>query len=342
MQIEHEKFLKLLQIVGRTVAGDDRIPVYKNICFNNDNITSYDGISGTACKFRTGLRACINAEHFLSTIGSLPGDFELTQDDASGVVFIRYGASEIEIPSTSPAGFPDFIPKTYTEVLGEGSLLGEALQVLLKLTAESKTPQFAGIGIHGQYAYATDGSRATRFHLIGNSPNLYSIPLRAASKIAQLGTPLRVVGNKHCLVAMYSTHLFVTQLNSVNVPVTAIDRQFTDESVAWSATLPKELATTLKRCRLYANEKSSGTRIRSMSNHIVVESQAVGKGKITERIDHPLNHDFDVYVNPSQILDVLTLTDKVNLHNIVNGDARFMRFDGPRFSHLACLMARAS
>lgn len=342
MLIDHAKFLSMLQTVFKTVAGDDKIPIYKNFCFQNANVLSYDGICGTACRFTTGVRACVNAEHFMQTISSLSGDFELTQDESLGQLYIRYKGSEIEIPTQSPQGFPDFIPKTYSEIYGADSLLGEALQVLLKLTSESKTPQFSGVGFYGQYAYATDGSRATRFHVNGNCPGLYSIPLKSARKLAALGTPVRVVGNKHCLVAMYPTHLFVTQLNAVNVPVTAIENQFANVSAAWKARLPDELVQTLKRCRLYANEKSSGTQIKSMSNYMVIESQAQGRGKIKERIDHALNHDFDINVNASQIIEAMSLTNEINLYDIMRGDARFMRFEGPRFSHLACLMARAN
>lgn len=338
MKVDIKTFLEKLQIVGKTVASSDKVPLFRSFCIKDNFIKSYDGICGTICRYDLpGIEGCTDAGQFLALVKSIGTDFDLSQEDSG--FRITSATTDVLLP-TSPVGrFPDFLPKNHHQVLGPDSGLAAAFRTCLRLTDDSKIPHYSGVGINGSHVYASDGSRATRCDLNVPASSLYTIPRSTASRIAENSDPAKVFGNKNCLAFTYEKSLLVTQLNAVDVPTVAIDSQIDAFANPINVELPENFAESLSRCKLFADEKTSGASFTAGDGKLQIACKAKGRGNITETLDCGFKNAFSVFVHPSNTLDILKLTRSIDLSSLLCQNPRCIRFNGVKFSHLVCLMS---
>lgn len=338
MEVSTSNLLEKLSLAKKTI-GTDQVPQFQNFCFRNDALYSFDGLCGVAVKAKVGITGCIPAAHLLRVVGSLKDKVEVTQDETSGVVTIQNGRTQIRVPTAPVSNYPEILPRSFTPYLGPDSGLHEAMKIVVALTSDERQVKFAGVGIRGKYVYGTDGKRATRAKLAVDAGPLVTIPMRAAKRMLEWGEPRQVVVGKGQLVATYSEHLFVTALMSVNSPVTAIDNQIQAQGKrSKSVVVSESLREAVQRASVFANEKTSGVRFGNSLGKLTVSSGNRELGTFAESESWGFGEDFEIWVQPSHFLAASDLTSKMDLTNVIEGDARNLRFDGPNFTHILSLM----
>lgn len=334
--LELKTLRSAIDVVKTTVASKAAMEVFRFLCFRNDKLMTYDGVSGTITKCEmNGLEFCIDMQEFSKVLRSLAEEnLELELASDASRLKLRSGSFKCSLPAIPHFDFPNIFP-TDVEKLCDAPNLKEAVRAVFWAAGDdSVNAVLQGIALAGSYCYSSDGKRATRSRLSSPTSKQVTISRQTAKQIERLGTPSYLFASEGTIGALYVEQktILTSRTLEANFPVSAVD-SFFDKPRDNTVELPEDLSSVISRV---ARGKDAVVRVFSSNGHLEVTSKDENS-EAREVLDWSCPHEVAFRVRAPRLLAALKKSHRVDLSDLVTGDARMLLFLGDSWEHALAL-----
>lgn len=331
------EILDTLSIVALATSTSANVDTYRNFCFRDGQVATFNGEFGLLAKSPISATGCISAEKLLTVLKRLSG--EVVIKDTGKALAISCGSFKSSIGTAGAAFFPRILPSEFSP-LEKSSCLFPALNKVAFCCGDSeKILNVHGIGVRENKVYASDSKRAARYEIDAIYPDPFVLPSKAIKIAKKIGEPDEFFRSENVLIFAYSSKsmVLVSCLEAKKFPFEACDDIF-DALIdpSYCAEFPEELSAMIKR--VSSVSKRGSILFGSDRENLLVSCDEKEFGDASEMIDWNCPHEFSVYINSDYLVEALSHTRKVDLYDVVCGKKRFLRFFEDRFQHIIALM----
>lgn len=334
---------EILSPVSKFVAGlSGSILTFQHLCFKGNFVLAYNGESGYCAPCPLGIECTVPSARFLSLLDKMDKDAEVSISMQGPRMRLVCLGSTATLQTGDVTSYPDWIPDKHSLVGTPGNLL-DAFRVCSDLIDRKARNQFQGVYLRGQYAYSTDGLRATRFTLDASVSGSVYIPLRSAQSLLNLRPPARLISWQSMIGAVFDdpVGLWCSATLAGDFPADSIDGFFVQGlQDKYIAEFPEDVLPAMRRLQIMTDDDRSGIDVVSESGNLQFSARVREGGELVENFAWRFPHPFRFRVNPIHFLHGLNVSRRVDLTEVCGGSSRRIRFAGAGgVDHLMSLTA---
>ena len=336
---EVKEILELVSLATTTTANID---TYRNLCFRDGQVSAFNGEFGIICKSPLEINCCVSATMLLNVLKNIPGEFEI-KDEGNSISIVS-GSFRSVIATSDNVSFPKILPENLVPMPQVEALFSVMKLVSFCCGDSEKFLHFHGVGVKDNKIYATDGKRAARLELPVSCTEPFVLPKKALKIAEKLGDTKTFFRSENVLVFAYPERslILVCCLESGKCPFEASDSVFDSEiDPNYDVELPEELPAIINRVvSISKNRTSRSILVGCTENTLLIGCDEKELGASNEMISWKCPYEFTFYINADYLLEVLEITHKANLQDIVCGQSRFLRFKDGSFQCMVALQEK--
>jgi len=340
MQVLQQDFLTAISRVRRVVDKNHPVAMLRNLCQRDGLLLGYNQLLGVATSCGIDCDFCVPAGPLYRVVSQMGGPIEIAVE--GNLLRLKSGGNTTRLNTTDPAAFPRFLPEN-TWLLCESPDLVPAMKTAAQLTAEAPgQPVLHGVGVCGEWVYATDGNRFVRVRLQRPADGEVAVPRQAVSQLVALGSPSKVLTNGAVLVAMYpqTGTAVVCALQAAEFPSAALAGLFeARRDLQWNCRWPDELAVVVQRVHSVTPSAAQqrAVRLSQRAGQLTVSCVKKEIGQSEETLPWDFAGEFDIQVDAGWLVAALKQTPAGNLADVMTENPRSLWFGEDGFAHILAL-----
>lgn len=334
-----KEFLGVLAKVNPTVSASKMVPIYQCYCFRDGMISTYNGNSGTTTP--SPLKEadfCVQANRFFKIIQYCDSEIELDFEANGKKLIIKSNKYKAELGTHVNRSFPEIVPGKMEHYSDADNFVVGLNAIAFSACLNPMKENLFGVTVCNHHLYSSDGIRISRYALNKPVNRPIVFPMFAVEQLIKMGQPdhLFTTGNMVGALWKDSQTIYVSNTMVYKFPVNMVDDML-DKNPTLTVEFPEEFLSAIARVKLLAPSEETHIVVSYEDKTLTVKALTSDVGEAIEEISWECDYDFRFAIKPDFLEDGIKKTRRVDLGDILFGEARMIRFVEGKFDSLSGL-----